>query len=111
MRKKPVVKPPFADVPMGRLYVTSSPFTPFNSDNRPLYSMLYMTLGLLAISAFYVWRLTVFAASVGGYWNAMTGARNPPPVGPGAMAMSAVGSAAASHATSKVSSGVLYQSL
>ncbi|BEI79977.1 hypothetical protein CcaverHIS002_0105060 [Cutaneotrichosporon cavernicola] len=57
VRDKPHVKPPFLDVPMGRF-------------------LTYLTLGLIALAAFYLWRFHVWAENVGGYWNLMTGQRD-----------------------------------
>ncbi|KLT39848.1 hypothetical protein CC85DRAFT_250460 [Cutaneotrichosporon oleaginosum] len=57
VRDTPYVKPPFIDVPMGRF-------------------LTYLSLGLLALASFYVWRITVWASEVGGYWNLMTGRRD-----------------------------------
>ncbi|KAL1413538.1 hypothetical protein Q8F55_001312 [Vanrija albida] len=71
---KPDVKPPLKDVPMGRF-------------------LTYLTLGLLALSAFYLWRFTVWAHNAGGYINLLTGRRDYPPAG---VAQAAAASAAAS---------------
>lgn len=38
-------------------------------------SLTYLVLALLALSLYYVWRFHRFANEVGGYWNAVTGAR------------------------------------
>jgi hypothetical protein len=40
--------------------------------------MRYLIGGVLAIVAFYVWRMTVWASDAGGYWNLMTGRRAAP---------------------------------
>ena len=40
-------------------------------------SLTYLVLGLLALAAFYVYRFTVWAADVGGYYNLLTGHRDP----------------------------------
>jgi len=37
--------------------------------------MTYLTFGLLALVAFYMWRFTVWAHDAGGYWNLVTGQR------------------------------------
>lgn len=58
-----------------------------------------MVLGLLAIGAYYVWRLTVFAADVGGYWNIVTGKR-PSPAHDLAESAAKAASSAASGASS-----------
>ncbi|EIW70766.1 hypothetical protein M231_02579 [Tremella mesenterica] len=55
-RNKPHVKPPFIDMSMNKF-------------------LTYLALTLLTLASFYVWRLTVWAADVGGYWNLMTGRR------------------------------------
>ncbi|KAL7421717.1 hypothetical protein Q5752_003488 [Cryptotrichosporon argae] len=61
-RNKPQVKPPFADISVHRFLV-------------------YLILGLFALSGFYVWRFTVWASDVGGYWNLLTGHRDAPSSG------------------------------
>ncbi|ORY34121.1 hypothetical protein BCR39DRAFT_518571 [Naematelia encephala] len=61
-RNKPVVKPPFADVTMGKF-------------------LTYLVLFLVAIAAFYTYRFTVWAADAGGYWNLVTGRRTSPQPG------------------------------
>ena len=72
-----------------------------NADSHS--SLTYLVLGLTFLAAFYTWRFTVWAADVGGYWNLVTGHRNPPATGPGQAAMHAAASAA-SAASSKPSS-------
>ncbi|WOO77047.1 uncharacterized protein LOC62_01G000647 [Vanrija pseudolonga] len=73
---KPDVKPPLKDVPMGRF-------------------LTYLTFGLLALSAFYLWRFTVWAHNAGGYINLLTGRRDYPPAGVAAAAAAAHESAVA----------------
>ena len=56
-----------------------------------------MVGGLVLLAAFYTWRFTVWAAEVGGYWNLVTGHRNPPATGPGEAAIKLAGSAVSAH--------------
>lgn len=60
-------------------------------------SLTYMVGGLVLLAAFYTWRFTVWAAEVGGYWNLVTGHRNPPSTGPGEAALKAAGKAATAY--------------
>ena len=63
-----------------------------------------MMLGLLAVSAFYTWRFTVWAAQAGGYWSLLTG-RHPHPTDPMASSASAAVSAASANQASQASKG------
>ena len=60
-------------------------------------SLTYMVGGLLLLALFYLWRFTVWAADVGGYYNLITGHRNPPSTGPGEAMLKAAGSAVSAH--------------
>ncbi|KIR33760.1 hypothetical protein I352_03837 [Cryptococcus deuterogattii MMRL2647] len=53
-RNKPHVKPPFVDMSMNKF-------------------LTYLVLSLFLLFAFYMWRFTVWAHQVGGYWALMTG--------------------------------------
>ncbi|CAD6582588.1 MAG: hypothetical protein TREMPRED_003329 [Tremellales sp. Tagirdzhanova-0007] len=83
-RNKPKVKPPLSDISMSRF-------------------LTYMVFGLLALSGFYVWRVTVWAAEAGGYWALVTGHHHPQTQGSGVgdYAVSAAASAASARASSK----------
>lgn len=61
-----------------------------------------MVGGLVLLAAFYTWRFTVWAADVGGYWNLVTGHRNPPSTGPGEALVKAAGSAVSAHQSVRV---------
>ena len=67
-------------------------------------SLTYMVFGLLALSGFYVWRVTVWAAEAGGYWALVTGHHHTQTQGTGVgdYAVSAAASAASARASSKV---------
>ncbi|KAK8864300.1 hypothetical protein IAR55_001546 [Kwoniella newhampshirensis] len=83
-RNKPYVKPPFVDMSMNKF-------------------LTYLVASLFLILAFYVWRFTVWAAQVGGYWALITG-NHKTPASIAASSAAAVAATAASVASSSASS-------
>ncbi len=63
-----------------------------------------MLLGLVLLSAFYIWRFTVYAASVGGYWSLLTGKHHLPQTTTGVGMRDFAASAAASVNSARASS-------
>ncbi|WWD17403.1 hypothetical protein CI109_101844 [Kwoniella shandongensis] len=84
-RNKPYVKPPFVDMSMNKF-------------------LTYLVASLFLILAFYMWRFTVWAAQVGGYWALITGNHKTPASMAASSAAALAATAASAASVSSVSS-------
>lgn len=68
----------------------------------PETSLTNVLLVVIAISAFYIWRLTIWAEQAGGYWPLLTGSGSSPASSSAAAAATSSAAAAAAYAASNV---------
>ncbi|GHJ88866.1 hypothetical protein NliqN6_5268 [Naganishia liquefaciens] len=85
-RAEPRIKPPFANTSMNKF-------------------MTYLVFGVIAVSSFYIWRVTVWARDAGGYWALITGSGAAAKGAASAAASASSAAAAAAAMTATTSSG------